>query len=274
MSNSEMPPADDQKQIFTQKIIKPTAKVLQEYDSGKPITIIYHNDTDGLTSGTIMATTLKRIGRQVISHCMEQIYPVPLAKIYENASGPVIFMDLGINAQQENLIRQQTGDKPTIIIDHHGIFSLAPKINIGKDNVFDVNCNKYGIGGDRYASASTLTYIFSSELAQIDDLSNLAVLGAVSDRNHMSGEEKGLFSAKGLDHTILAASQNVRIDDGIFKIKLKKEGDFLLMEQVVDSVTLLGSAGYRKKAQDLGIDTQITGPELAGQLLTQGYTAP
>ncbi len=273
MSEPTTPPSDVQKLFFTQEIIKTTAKVLQDYDSDKPVTIIYHNDTDGLTSGTIMTTALQRIGRQVIPHCMEQIYPVPMAKIYENASGPIIFMDLGINEPQENFIRQQTRDKPTIIIDHHGIFRSTPKITIGKDNVFDVNCNKYGIGGDRYASASTLTYIFANKLAQVDDLSNLAVLGAVSDRNHMSGEEKGLFSAKGLDHTILAASQNVRMDDGIFKVKLKKEGDFLLMEQVVDNVTLLGSAGYRKKGADLGIDTQISGPELAAQLLTAGYNA-
>jgi len=275
MNNLIPPPSEESKAMLVNRVMGAAAAALIKYDSAIPITIVYHNDTDGLTSGAIMKHALEKTGRQVASFCMEQVYQVPLTKLYETAKGPIIFMDLGINEQKEAFIRRNTRDRPTIIIDHHGTFMQQPICPAGKDNVFDVNCNKYGIGGDKYASASTLTYLLASKITGIIELSSLAVLGAFSDKNHMLGEEKGFFSVKGLDHKVLEFSSDAIVDDGIFKLRLQNSTGFKLMDQLVQDVTVLGSIGYRKRGSGLGpetLDAQISGPDLGIQLLTQGYS--
>lgn len=275
MSNLIQPPTEENKSMLTNKVMGAAAATLLKYDSAAPITLVYHNDTDGLTSGTLMRHALEKIGRQVMPFCMEQVYQVPLTKIYEIAEGPIIFMDLGINEKKEAFIRNQTRTRPTIIIDHHGTFMNEPVHPVGQDNVFDVNCNKYGIDGDMYASASTLTYLLASKMADIKKLSSLAVLGAFSDKNHMQGEEKGFFSVKGLDHKVLEFTSDAIVDTGIFKMRLQNDADFTLMDQLVQDVTVLGSIGYRKRGSGLGVETldaQISGPDLGIQLLTQGYS--
>jgi hypothetical protein len=275
MSNPIHSPSEKNKADLTKKVMDAAADALLKFDPAAPVTIVYHNDTDGLTSGAIMRYALEKAGRQVIPYCMEQVYPVPLTKLYEITEGPVVFMDLGINDQKEEFIRSKTGDRPTVIIDHHGVFMENPKHPVGKDNVFDVNCNKYGIDGDKYASASTLTYMVANKIANISKIARLAVLGAFSDKNHMQGEEKGFFSVKGLDHKLLELSSDAKVDDGIFKMRLQNDTDFMLMDQLVQDITVLGSIGYRKRGSGLGIealDAQVSGPDLGIQLLTQGYS--
>lgn len=244
------------------------ATALKMVDPDLPVTLIYHNDTDGLCSGVIMAEALKMLDRKTINYCYEQIYPVPLSKIYETAPGPIIIMDLGVGKNCLDFIRKNTGSRLTIIIDHHESDPIF--IPPGQDGLFDLNCTKLGIDGDRHASASTLTYIFASKLQDIRAVSHLAVLGAFGDKNHTQGEERGRFPKNGLDYAISVIAKNIQEEDASYSVKLGNQ-DFKLMETIVDYINLLGSIGYRKKGSELGINRpDITGPLLAQELLLRG----
>lgn len=265
----QTPPAQPQIDAIN-ALMEKAADAIKNYDPQKPITLVYHDDTDGLSSGAIMTETLSRMNRKTEHYCMEQIYPVPIIKIYEKAKGPIFIMDLGVGPNYMSLICQQTRDRPTIILDHHGRFEK----NICSDDekIFNINCNKYQISGDCYSSASTLVYMFAQKLENISDLAQLAVLGAFGDRNHMHGEEEESFSKYGLDYKIFEQAKNVTVSDvHVYKVKLSENSEFVLMEQLMDDVLLLGSIGYKKSLKISRMKDEITGPRLGIELLLKGY---
>ncbi|MEM4263854.1 MAG: DHH family phosphoesterase, partial [Candidatus Woesearchaeota archaeon] len=217
--NAQIPPAQPQIDAIN-ALMEKAADALKSQDPQKPITLVYHDDTDGLSSGAIMAETLRRMDRKTEQYCMEQIYPVPIMKIYEKARGPIVIMDLGVSSKYRSFICQQTKDRPTIILDHHGSFEKDLCPDDGK--IFNINCNKYQISGDCYSSASTLVYMFAQKLGiNITDLAQLAVLGAFGDRNHMHGEDQESFSKYGLDYKVFEQAKNVTVSDvHVYRVKL------------------------------------------------------
>lgn len=245
------------------------ANAVNDYDG--VVAIVHHNDTDGISAATILSESFKRIKRGVKLYCMEQIYPAPLKKIYSSHNGPIIITDLGLGSKQEEAIRKINKGKPTVIIDHHDTTSEDAMLPLGTDNIYDLNCTKYQINGDTQASASTLAYFFAGNLADIEDLAHIAVLGAFSDKNHTRGEEKGRFPSNGLDQQVERISKNIQVDE-VYQIKFSGDNSYHLMDEIVQATMLLGSIGFRRKFKFEKEERLLTGPHIGVQCLTKGYS--
>ncbi|MBD3303547.1 hypothetical protein GF343_00215 [Candidatus Woesearchaeota archaeon] len=252
-----------QKQIESlEYAMRSAADALQSNDN--PVAIVHHNDTDGLSAGAIISEALKRTGREARHYCMEQIYSAPLAAIYDNHSGPVIIVDLGVSKSHKDIIFHKTRGRPTILIDHHETDSET--LPIGHSDFFDINCTTYKIDGDNYASASTVAYLFASKLCDVNDLAHLAVLGAAGDKNNT---EKGRFPSEGLDKMVEDKAQSVRFED-VYQIRLAQEEPFQVMDEIINATMLLGSVGYRKQFE-AETGEALTGPCLGMRILITGY---
>jgi single-stranded-DNA-specific exonuclease len=133
-------------------------------ESKKPISVISHFDTDGITSAAIFSKALERkkikFSLQIIKG-LEPKFIETLPK--ENL---IIFLDLASNSLQ--YIKQET-----IIIDHHEISASIP------DNILMVN--PMNENHENLCTAA-LCYLFAKTLSpENTDLATLAVLGMVGD---------------------------------------------------------------------------------------------
>jgi len=147
------------------KIEESVKKFLKAIES-KPILIISHHDTDGITSAAILARTLERLDKKFTIKIIKQLTPDLIKEI--NPNQLIVFLDLGSNALQE-----LSKFKDVFVIDHHEITSEAEKnLEFINPHLFD----------KQEISAAGLTYLFSKTISESNkDLSNLAVIGMIGD---------------------------------------------------------------------------------------------
>jgi len=147
--------------------IKNTAKQFLEKTENKPIQIISHHDTDGITSAAILIKALQRLKKKFSVRIVKQLEEKTIKEISEE--GVVIFLDLASNSF--NYLKNIKN--PTFILDHHEITSEIPKnISIVNPYLFD----------KEEMSASAITYLFVKELnGGNKDLASLAVIGIIGD---------------------------------------------------------------------------------------------
>lgn len=165
-----------------EEIVKLAAKKFLE-TKNKEIQVISHNDTDGITSATIMIQSLKKLDKnfsiQIIKNLETQfIQDLPKTKT-------TIFLDLASN-HLETI--QNSGLKDVFIIDHHLISKESSK-KIKKINIINPELH-----GKQKMSSSCLTYLFCRELkTENKKLAKLAILGMIGDRlekeiNHLNNQ--------------------------------------------------------------------------------------
>jgi len=139
-----------------------------EKSKNKEIVIISHNDTDGITSATIMIKTLRKLDRKfslkIVKSLEEEfIYELPKDRI-------ILFLDLGSGSL--NYI-SNSNIKDVFIIDHHEISQEIPK-NVSIINPELIDKQKI--------SASGLTYLFCREINPANkEFVKLAILGMIGD---------------------------------------------------------------------------------------------
>lgn len=158
------------------------------------VCIISHFDTDGITSATIMISTLKKLDKKfsvkIVKSLDEQfIKKLPKDKI-------ILFLDLA-SGSIEHI--KESNLREVFIIDHHEINSEILPANIRMINPQLNNKEKI--------SSSGLTYLFCKEINKdFKELAKLAVLGMIGDclekeidfLNHGILEESGVQKKRGL----------------------------------------------------------------------------
>jgi len=149
--------------------------------AGSNITLIHHNDADGLTSAAVLQTCLTRAGFSVRRICIERVHPPILARIHEEFPATIFYVDLGGQAAPA-ISDANNGKRTTLILDHHHPNKPTdPK-------VLNISTEFFGLSGDMDISASTAAYFFALELdAGNRDLAYIAVLGAVGDEHDREG---------------------------------------------------------------------------------------
>ncbi len=154
--------------------IKEVANNFVEYSKNKEIVIVSHNDTDGITSASIITKCLKRLDRKfelkiVKSLTPEIIYDLPNNKV-------ILFTDLASNSLP---YIEEKGFERVFIIDHHEISQEIPK------NVSIINPHLHE--GDEKICSAGLSYLFAKSISEENkDLANLAVIGIIGDRMESS----------------------------------------------------------------------------------------
>jgi len=146
--------------------IEKTVNDFLEISAKRPIKIISHFDTDGITSATILSKALMRLNKIFSVKIIKGLDSQIISELPKNEL--LIFLDLGSSHLQELSLFENV-----FVIDHHEIITQVPEnIRIINPHLFD----KQSISG------AGLTYLFVKQLSQDNrDLASLAVIGMVGD---------------------------------------------------------------------------------------------
>lgn len=146
--------------------IEKAAQIFLEKSKNKPIKIISHYDTDGITSACIMISALKKLDKNFSVSILKQLDFQFLSDLPKN--NLLIFLDLG-----SNNLHELSGFDDVFIIDHHEISSEL------SNNIIFINPHLFN---EEAISASCLTYLFCKQLCEENKhLANLAIIGMVGD---------------------------------------------------------------------------------------------
>jgi len=217
------------------------------------ITLIHHNDTDGITAGAILRKSLMRAGFSVENIPIERVHPAFLPAIHTPGRRLILYADLG--GQVADVISRHIPEGcRVIILDHHlpaaGSFS----------RLLQVNPERFGIDGDSECAAAAAACFFALALGgENEDLAALAVLGAVGDHQMVEGRFAGLngFLLE------MAVRQGALRPDGAdeaagwlfprFQDRNLREADRL--------ITALAVNGYYLHGADLALEACLNGPD-------------
>jgi RecJ-like exonuclease len=134
----------------------------------KPIRVISHYDTDGITSAAVFSRTLQRMNKRFSLQIVKGLEEQFIKNLSDNEL--IIFLDLASNSLE------YLKDKKTdiIILDHHEITQKIP------DNVILINPLLYHT--HEIISGAGVCYLFAKHVSKSNtDLANLAVIGMVGD---------------------------------------------------------------------------------------------
>ena len=158
--------------------LKPFCEKLRAVvEAGSEISIITHLDADGITSGSIMAMALARMGAKCTVRTVSDMNPVVIERMKAEAHDFYVVTDLGGGMAAH--FRKALGDR-WVVIDHHQI----PDEEMLTDDAGQVlNAWKFGIDGGTEIPAGGMAYMVASALDRKNrDLSCIAVVSAVGDR--------------------------------------------------------------------------------------------
>ncbi len=221
--------------------------------AGSDVTLVHHNDADGLTSAAVLQTALSRAGFSVRRICIERVHPPIVARIHEKFPSTIFYVDLG--GQAAPIISDaNNGRRTTLILDHH-------HPNKPTDSkVLNISTEFFGLSGDMDISASTAAYFFALELdADNRDLAYVGVLGAVGDEH----DREGSLIKENRDALMDAVEQGhvqIEVDAGRKEqYSLTRFGDPIPMAPLAISVTTFGGVGYYSGGPDLGVQVCLEG---------------
>jgi len=113
------------------------------------ITLFHHNDTDGLSSGTILLSAFEEVGYEVSRFSLEKPYPQILEKVLAKSNQIIIFADFaGRIAPLISRLNQKKNF--VIILDHH------PAEAVEDTEVVNLDAELFGLKGDQDISASAV----------------------------------------------------------------------------------------------------------------------
>lgn len=138
------------------------------------VSVIAHNDADGITSAAIISQMLSGLGRSFEI----RFTPLLTAEDYSDLKTDVLFfLDTGTShAKDLGKVRI-----PVFILDHHRGNPMIP------DNVHIVNPSLHREDGSRVISAAGIAYLFCEAVIGRCNLAHLAVIGAIGDLQHKKG---------------------------------------------------------------------------------------
>lgn len=188
--------------------LKPFSEKLRSViENGSEIAVITHIDADGITSGSIIATALARLGARYSIRAVSDMNPGIIERMRIEDRSFYVITDLGGGWASD--LRKALDDR-WAIIDHHQI----PEQEILTDDDGQIlNAWKYGIDGGREVPAGGMAYMIASALDKKNrDLSYVAVVSAVADRQDQ-GDKRSLT---GLNSEILKTAQSL----GLISVEL------------------------------------------------------
>lgn len=189
--------ADLEGLLFRYRSLSP--EILKLVASGGKILVVTHIDADGLASGSIVFASLMRKGANVTLRAVPDLDPKTIKELEAQKYQFYIFTDLASTLVSE---LESAFDGRFLVIDHHQL----PEEDMRKTSV--VNAWAYGFDGGREACSSSMAYFFAASVDPSNrDLSPLAVVGAVADRQD-AGPGRSLT---GLNRSAMEEAQSARL---------------------------------------------------------------
>ena len=183
--------------------LKPFCEKLRSVvENTSEIAVVTHLDADGITSGSIVASALRRMGARYSVRAVSDMNPSVIEKMKTDNRDFYIITDLG--GGWASFLRKALGDR-WFVIDHH---QIPEEEMLTDDGNQILNAWKYGIDGGKNVSAGGMAYFVASALDRKNrDLSCIAVISAVADRQDQ-GDKKSFV---GLNSEILKTAQSLRL---------------------------------------------------------------
>jgi single-stranded-DNA-specific exonuclease len=208
----------------------------------KEITLVHHDDADGLCSGAITNAALEREGYKVKAFCLEKIYPEVVEDLHKSQGETIFYSDIG-SAHADFISEVNSSRNLTIILDHH---DPAPS----KDpKVFDLNLEHYGFQGETDFSGATCNYLFAKALNEHNiNLSYLALVGSQEIPGDYMGLNKVVFEEAQKNGVVKVSGKRIEI------VKLGVRVDDLFAK-----LQILGAVGYYEGGPELGIQACLEG---------------
>ncbi len=219
----------------------------------REITLIHHNDTDGITAGAILRKSLLRAGFSVENIPIERVHPAFLPAIHTPGRRLVLYADLGGQAADVICRHIQEGSR-VIIIDHH--LPAAGEF----PSLRQVNPEHFGINGDSQCAAAAAACFFALALdCGNEDQAALAVLGAVGDRQMTEGRCEGLNAI--LLDTAVRRGDLRPYDTGDDAPWLFPRFQARSLREVDHLISALAVNGYYRRGADLALEACMNGPD-------------
>jgi RecJ-like exonuclease len=189
---------------------KHASEVIREHlQSDSVFTAISHNDADGLSSASIIASTLNRAGARFKTRIVEELREDIVDEISVGKPDVVIFTDIGSGYSE--LVNSRLDAKVVVIIDHHPPDGKAgPKIT-------QANPHEFGIDGATKISAAGVAYLVARAVDDGNkDLSALGIVGALGD---MQDKNEG---------RALTGLNRILVDDAVSSGSVSVNSDLVL----------------------------------------------
>lgn len=151
---------------------KKAAELVEKSDFIKVFT---HFDADGISAGAIIAKSLLRINKPFHLRFLKGLNE----KVEYESDELVILADMG--SGYPDVVSEIDAD--VIIVDHH---TPVGKIEPLKEFVH-MNPHLAGLDGTYELSASGTAYVFANAVGNNTDLSSIAVIGAIGDKQKLIG---------------------------------------------------------------------------------------
>ncbi len=148
--------------------------VLKAVRAGRRILVVTHIDADGLCSGSVVFASLMRKGANIVLRAVPDLDQKAIAELAAEGYDFHIFTDLASTLVPD---LESTLKGKFLVIDHHQI----SEADAGNPHV--VNAWAHGYDGGTEACSSAMAYVFALSVDPAnDDLSPLAIVGALADR--------------------------------------------------------------------------------------------
>ena len=162
--------------------------IARMHEAGPEVTVVHHNDADGLASASVLQVALSRAGFVIQRIPLERVHPPIIDRIHRQFPCTILYVDLGGRAapviSEANTRAGQAGygRRLTLILDHHRPEAATDPQLINLTTEF------YGLSGDLDISAATAACLFAQVLDKGNrDLAYLGVVGAVGDSHDREG---------------------------------------------------------------------------------------
>ena len=251
-----------------EQLIKAMETAIQELGEwpGNSIQIFHHNDSDGLSSGSILTKSFERKGYDVKRFCLEKPYPEVLSKVFEQEGKILVFTDFA--GRIAPLISRLNGGRNlTLILDHHVAEAATDP------RVHNLDPDLFGIKGDRDISASTTCYLFACLLDPANvDLASIAAIGAVGDGFFVDGRIVGENRDAALE-AVRQGRLEIRDEGSRERYILKTDGGDLAYDDLCDYVDVLGGVGYYGGGPEAGVKVCLEGASSESDRMVEKFMA-
>ncbi len=222
---------------------KKAKDIIEKHDF---VRIYTHYDVDGISSSAIIATALLRMGKQ-----FQITFLKGLNEGVMHEDGLAIFTDMG--SSYPEVISEIETD--VIVIDHH--FPIG-KIEAKKEFAH-VNPHLAGFDGSFELSASGSAFVVAESLGENYDLTAIALLGMIGDKQKISGGNEEIIKL-GIEKGYIVQSDGLRIISGklseILKLSIEPYLGFNNDRDVEDFLKKVGLDGD-KNVDDLSKEEEI-----------------
>ena len=231
---------------------------MKSYPS-KEIVLLHHNDTDGLTSGSVLYKAFCDEGYKVQRFSLEKPYPKVLEKLFaENSGKLIVFADFA--GKIAPLICKLNGDRNLVILlDHHKAEKSV------SDSVINLDPDLYGLKGDRDISASVTCWYFACHLNPANKkMAHIAALGGIADFFYLDWQVHG-ENWKCVEEAVRQGTMRIEKKDGkdVFYITLPdREFEIIELYTLMD---IIGGVGFYGGGPELGIKMLLHGTDKEDQ---------